>query len=193
MGYARVHNKRLEGEYPTSIVLPNALRKVMTLQPIATLGVECFYIRHQSKHVLFMLTSNKRCLSISVQLNAQCCGTQICSSCPWENLEKNRHQRRENYARMMERRYAVIPQRSLCEAGLTIGKRIPAPSNDWALTITLSLTGKNFFALISACSNKHCGLETPERPGAKIIGVRPGVNMLILPILISISTLCPQC
>ena len=26
---ARVHNKRREGEYPTSIVLPNALRKVM--------------------------------------------------------------------------------------------------------------------------------------------------------------------
>ena len=26
----RVHNKRREGEYPTSIVLPNALRKVMT-------------------------------------------------------------------------------------------------------------------------------------------------------------------
>ena len=27
---ARVHNKRREREYPTSMILPNALRKVMT-------------------------------------------------------------------------------------------------------------------------------------------------------------------
>ena len=54
----------------------------------------------------------------------------------------------------------------LCEAGLTIGKRIPAPSNDWVLTIALSLTGKNFSALVSACSNKRRGLETPEQPAA---------------------------
>ena len=27
---SRVHNKRREGEYPTSIPLPNTLRKVMT-------------------------------------------------------------------------------------------------------------------------------------------------------------------
>ena len=141
-----------------------------------------------------MLTSNKHCLSISIRLNAQCCGTQIFLSGPCENLEKNRHhQRRENYARTMERRYAVSPQRSLREAGLTIGKRIPAPSNDWALTITLSLTGKNLSALISVGSNKRCGLETPERPGAKFIGVHPVVNMLMLTTLISISTLCPQC
>ena len=81
----------------------------------------------------------------------------------------------------------------LCKAGLTIGKRIPAPSNDWALTITLSLTGKNFSTLVSACSNKRRGLEMPERLGVKFIGVRPVVNMLTLTILISISTLCPQC
>ena len=42
------------------------------------------------------------------------------------------------------------PASKLSEAGLTIGKRIPAPSNDWALTISLSLTGKNFSALVSA-------------------------------------------
>ena len=42
------------------------------------------------------------------------------------------------------------PASKLCEAGLTIGKRIPALSNDWALTISLSLTGKNFSALVSA-------------------------------------------
>ena len=137
-----------------------------------------------------MLTSNKRCLSISNRLNVQCCGTQISSSRrPW----KNRHQRRENYTRTMERRYAVSPQRSLRKAGLTTGKRIPAPSNDWALTIALSLTGKNFSALVSACSNKRRGLETPERPGVKFIGAHPVVNMLMLTILISISTLCPQC
>ena len=140
-----------------------------------------------------MLTSNKRCLSISFQLNVQCCGTQISLSCPWKNLEKNCHQRRENYVRTMERRYAVSPQRSPREAGLTIGKRIPAPSNDWALTIALSLTGKYFSALVSACSNKRRRLEMPERPGVKFIGARPVVNMLTLTILISISTLCPQC
>ena len=50
---SRVHNKRREGEYPTSIVLPNALCKVMTYQPVATLGVECFDMQHQSKRVLF--------------------------------------------------------------------------------------------------------------------------------------------
>ena len=38
----RVHNKRREREYPTSIILPNALRKVMTLQPVITFGVKCF-------------------------------------------------------------------------------------------------------------------------------------------------------
>ena len=27
---ARIHNKRREREYPTSMILPNALRKVMT-------------------------------------------------------------------------------------------------------------------------------------------------------------------
>ena len=50
------------------------------------------------------------------------------------------------------------PASKLCEARLTMGKRIPAPFNDWALTIALSLTGKNF----SACSNKCRGLEMPE-------------------------------
>ena len=85
------------------------------------------------------------------------------------------------------------PVSKLCEAGLTIGKRIPAPSNDWVLTIALSLTGKNFSALISACSNKRSGLETSEQPGVKFIGTCPVVNMLTLIILISISTLCPQC
>ena len=85
------------------------------------------------------------------------------------------------------------PASKLCDAGLTIGKRIPTPSNDWVLTIALFLTGKNFSALISACSNKCCGLEMPERPGVKFIGAHPVVNMLTLTILISISTLCPQC
>ena len=136
-----------------------------------------------------MLTSNKRCLSISIRLSVQCCGTQISSSRPW----KNRHQRRENYARTMERNYAVSPQRSPRQAGLTTGKGILAPSNDRASTIALSLTGKNFSALVSACSNKRRGLETPERPGVKFVGARPVVNMLMLTILISISTLCPQC
>ena len=87
----------------------------------------------------------------------------------------------------------MSPQRSPRKAGLTTGKGIPAPSNDWALMIALSLTGKNFSALVSACSNKRCGLETPERPGVKFIGAHPVVNMLMLTILISISTLCPQC
>ena len=81
----------------------------------------------------------------------------------------------------------------LCEAGLIIGKRILAPSNDWALTIALSLTVKSFSALISACFNERHGLEMPERLGLKFIGVRLVVNMLTLTILISISTLCPQC
>ena len=54
------------------------------------------------------------------------------------------------------------PASKLGEVGLTIGKRIPAPSNDWALMITLYLIGKNFSALVSACSNKRRGLETPE-------------------------------
>ena len=85
------------------------------------------------------------------------------------------------------------PASKLCEASLTIGKRIPALSNDWALTITLSLTGKNFSALVSACSNIRHRLEMPERPDIKFIGARPVVNMLTLIILISISTLCPQC
>ena len=67
---------------------------------------------------------------------------------------------------------------------------IPAPSNDWALTIALSLNGKNSSALVSACSNKRRRLKTPEQPGVKFIGARPVVNMLTLTILISISTLC---
>ena len=82
------------------------------------------------------------------------------------------------------------PASKPCEASLTIGKRIPAPSNYWALTIALC---KNFPVLVSACSNKRHGLETPERPGIKLIGARPVVNMLMLTILILISTLCPQC
>ena len=128
----------------------------------------------------FMLTSNKRCLSISIQLNAQCRGTQISSSRPWKNLEKNRQQ-------SMKRKLCKDDGEAV--PSLTIGKRILAPSNDWALTIALSLTGKNFSALVLPVLKCH-GLETPERPGVKFIGARPVVNMLIL---ITISTLCPQC
>ena len=137
-----------------------------------------------------MLTSNKRCLSISIRLNAQYCGTQIFLSRPWKNLEKNRHQREKI---MQGQCRGGTPASKFCEAGLTIGKRIPAPSNDWALTIAFSLTGKNFSTLVSACSNKRHGLEMPEQLGVKFIGARPVVNMLMLTILISISTLCPQC
>ena len=40
--------------------------------------------------------------------------------------------------KIMQRRWrGGTPVSKLCETGLTIGKRIPAPSNDWALTITL--------------------------------------------------------
>ena len=39
---ARVHNKRRAREYPTLMILPNALCKVMMQQPVITLGVECF-------------------------------------------------------------------------------------------------------------------------------------------------------
>ena len=35
----RVHNNRREGEYPTSVVWPNALRKVMTYNDLSTLKV----------------------------------------------------------------------------------------------------------------------------------------------------------
>ena len=122
-----------------------------------------------------MLTSNKRCLSISIRLNAQCCGTQISSSRPWKNLEKNRRPPKRKLCKDNAWRGGT-PASKLHEAGLTIGKRIPAPSNDWALTIALSLTGKNFSAVISACSNKRHGLETPEQPGIKFIGARPVVN-----------------
>ena len=99
--------------------------------------------------------------------------------------------RKITHARMMERWYTS--EQTLQSWPDNIGKRIPAPSNDWALTIVLSLTGKNFSALVSACSYKSHGLETPERLGVKFIGARPVVNMLKLTILISISTLCPQC
>ena len=89
---------------------------------------------------------------------------------------------------MMQGRWrGGTPASKPCEAGLTIGKRIPALSNDWALTIALC---KNFSVLVSAHSNKCHGLETPERPGVKFIGARPVVNKLTLTILISISTLC---
>ena len=74
----------------------------------------------------------------------------------------------------LSKKPASKPVSNLCKAGLTIGRRIPAPSNDWALTIALSLTGKNF----SACSNKCRRLETSERLGVKFIGARPVVNML---------------
>ena len=37
---------------------------------------------------------------------------------------------------------AYTPASKLCKAGLTIGKRIPAPSNDWVSMIALSFTGK---------------------------------------------------
>ena len=46
---SRVHNIWREGEYSTSIVWPFVLRKVMTLGPAITLGVECLYLWHESK------------------------------------------------------------------------------------------------------------------------------------------------
>ena len=43
---SRFHNIRGRGEYPTSLVWPNPLRKVMTKRPVITLGVEPFDLRH---------------------------------------------------------------------------------------------------------------------------------------------------
>ena len=66
------------------------------------------------------------------------------------SLEESREEPPAKYEeKIMQRRWRGDTQASkLCEAGLIIGKRILAPSNDWALTIALSLTGKNFSALV---------------------------------------------
>ena len=66
------------------------------------------------------------------------------------SLEESREEPPAKYEeKITQRRWrGGTPASKLCEAGLTIGKRIPAPSNDWALTIALSLTDKNFSALV---------------------------------------------
>ena len=107
----------------------------------------------------FILTSNKCSLSISIWLNTQCRGTQISSSCPWKNLEKNHYQRRENYARTMERRYTS--EQTLRSWPDNSEKN---PCSVWWLGIDdCSLPyWQELSALVSACSNKRCGLEAPE-------------------------------